>query len=122
MERFDFIALEKLQPLNMVKNSNLSHSISQIWSKLVNMIKYKSEWYDKIMVQVDRFFPSSKLCSHCEYKYDGLTLNIRKWTCPGCGVVHDRDINAAINILNEAIKNNNDICTVGTKEFKLVLL
>ena len=114
MERFDFIALEKLQPLNMVKNSNLSHSISQIWSKLVNMIKYKSEWYDKIMVQVDRFFPSSKLCSHCGCKNDGLTLNIRIWTCPSCGVVHDRDINAAINILNEAIKNNNDICTVGT--------
>jgi len=67
-----------------------------------------------VMIQVDRFFPSSKLCSHCGYKNEDLTLNIRIWTCPSCGVVHDRYINAAINILNEAIKNNNENCTVGT--------
>ncbi|MGZ7135326.1 MAG: RNA-guided endonuclease TnpB family protein [Methanobacterium sp.] len=112
---FDFIALETLQPINMVKNSRLSHSISQIsWSKLVDMIKYKAEWYGKIMVQVDRFFPSSKLCSHCGYKNEGLTLNIRNWTCPDCGSVHDRDVNAALNILKEA----NRICTPGTGGIK----
>jgi putative transposase len=103
VQRFDFIALETLHPKNMAKNPRLSHSISQIaWSKLVNMIKYKAEWHDKIMIQVGRFFPSSKLCNHCKYKYDNLTLNIRQWTCPKCGIIHNRDINASINILNEA--------------------
>ncbi len=116
VQRFDFIALEKLQPKNMIQNSRLSHSISQIsWSKLIGMIKYKVKWYDKIMVQVDKFFPSSKLCSHCGYKYEGLTLSIRRWTCPDCGSVHDRDVNAAINILNEA---KQIFCTVGTTEIK----
>jgi len=75
------------------------------------MIKYKAEWYNKKVVQVDRFFPSSKLCNVCGYKNEDLTLNIRKWACPKCGCIHDRDINAAINILNEATQN---ICTVGT--------
>jgi putative transposase len=103
VERFDFIGLEKLQPKNMLKNSRLSHSISQIaWSKLVDMIKYKTEWHDKIMIQVNRFFPSSKLCNHCGCKYEALTLNHRIWTCPKCSSIHDRDINAAVNILNEA--------------------
>ncbi|MGZ7068389.1 MAG: RNA-guided endonuclease TnpB family protein [Methanobacterium sp.] len=115
VERFDLIGLEKLQPINMVKNSRLSHSISQIsWSKLVDMIKYKAEWYDKIMIQVDRFFPSSKLCSHCGYRNEDLTLNIRGWACPDCGTIHDRDVNAALNILKEA----NRICTPGTGGIK----
>ena len=111
IRNFDLIALETLKPLIMVKNSRISHSISQIsWSKLVDMIKYKAGWYDKVMIQVGRFFPSSKLCNVCGYKNEDLSLNIRNWTCPCCGVVHDRDINAAINILNEATQN---ICTVG---------
>ena len=115
VQNFDFIGLEKLQPANMIKNPRLSHSISQIsWSKLVDMIKYKAEWYDKIMIQVNRFFPSSQLCNNCGHKYNSLTLNIRRWTCPNCKSVHDRDTNAAINILNEA----NRIHTVGTTEIK----
>lgn len=62
IKRFDFIALETLQPQNMVKNKKLSHSIGQIsWSKLVDMIKYKAEWHEKIMIQVNRLFPSCKL-------------------------------------------------------------
>jgi putative transposase len=116
MQRFDFIAIETLQPVNMVKNKKLSHTISQIsWSKLVDMIKYKAEWYDKITIQVDRFFPSSQLCNHCNYKNKGLKLSHRAWTCPKCGSVHDRDINAAINILNKA---KQIFCTVGTTEIK----
>ena len=110
---FDLIGLEKLQPKNMIRNRRLSHSISQIaWTRLVDMIKYKSEWYDKIFIQVDRFFPSSKLCSCCGWKYEDLTLAIRKWTCSECGTQHDRDINASINILNEAIRINKE-CTIG---------
>jgi putative transposase len=89
VERFDFIGLEKLQPANMIKNPRLSHSISQIsWSKLVDMIKYKAEWHDKIIIQVSKFFPSSKLCNHCGEKYEGLKLNHRIWTCPKCSSIH----------------------------------
>jgi putative transposase len=76
------------------------------------MVKYKSEWYEKIVIQVDCFFPSSKLCSTCGWKHEELTLAIRKWTCPECKTTHDRDVNASINILNEAIRLNNK-CTAG---------
>lgn len=80
VERFDFIGMEKLQPKNMIKNKRLSHSISQIsWSKIVDMIKYKADWYDKLVIQVDRFFPSSKLFNNCGYKHEDLTLDIRRW-------------------------------------------
>ena len=109
VKRFDLIGLETLSVKNMIKNKRLSHSISQIsWSKLVDMIKYKSEWYNKTMVQISKGFPSSKLCNSCGYKKEDLTLAIRKWTCPECGMKHDRDINASINILNEAIRIHNN--------------
>jgi putative transposase len=111
---YDLIGLEKLQPKNMIKNRKLSHSISQIaWTRLIDMIQYKASWYEKIFIQVDRFFPSSKLCSYCGYKKEDLTLAIRQWICPECKTHHDRDVNASINILNESIRLNNE-CTVGT--------
>ena len=109
VKRFDFIGLETLSVKNMIKNKRLSHSISQIsWSKLVDMIKYKSEWHNKTMVQISKGFPSSKLCNSCGFKKEDLTLATRQWTCPECGTKHDRDINASINILNEAIRINNN--------------
>ena len=112
VQSYDLVGLEKLQPKNMIKNRKLSHSIGLIaWTRLIDMIKYKCGWYDKIFVQVGRFFPSSKLCSHCGYKKDDLTLKVREWVCPECKTHHDRDINASINILNEALKI---IITVGT--------
>ncbi|MCC7554023.1 MAG: transposase [Methanobacteriaceae archaeon] len=76
------------------------------------MIKYKAQWYDKKSIQISKVFPSSKLCSECGYKKEDLTLTIREWTCPECRAKHDRDINASINILNEAIRMNNE-CTTG---------
>ena len=113
IKSFDLIGLEKLSVKNMIKNPRLSHSISQIaWSKLVEMIKYKAKWHGKKCIQVSKVFPSSKLCNKCGYKKEDLTLSIRKWTCPKCGTKHDRDINASINILNEAIRINNE-CTAG---------
>jgi putative transposase len=116
VQRFDFIGLEKLQTKNMVKNKNLSHSISQIsWSKFVDMIKYKAEWHNKVVVQVDRVFPSSKLCNNCDYKKEDLKLSHRIWKCPNSGTIHDHDTNAAINILKEAKKQ---FCTVGATEIK----
>jgi len=113
IKSFDLIGLEKLSVKNMIKNKRLSHSISQIsWSRLVDMIKYKALWYDKKCIQISKVFPSSKLCNKCRYKKEDLTLAIREWICPECGAKHDRDINASINILNEAIRINNE-CTAG---------
>lgn len=79
------------------------------------MIKYKAEWHDKIIFQVGRFFSSSKLCNQCGENYESLKLNHKIWTYPKCGSIHDRDINAAINILKEAKKQ---FCTLGTTEIK----
>ncbi|WP_282956056.1 RNA-guided endonuclease TnpB family protein [Methanobrevibacter arboriphilus] len=113
IKSFDLIGLENLGVKSMIKNPRLSHSISQIsWSRLIDMIKYKASWYDKKCIQISKAFPSSKLCNKCGYKKEDLTLAIREWTCPECKTKHDRDINASINILNEAIRINNE-CTTG---------
>jgi transposase, IS605 OrfB family, central region len=79
--------------------SNLAKSISDSsWSKFLSYLKYKAELYGRTFIQVDRFFPSSKLCHYCGYKKEGLTLHERTWTYPICGTYHDRDINASINL------------------------
>jgi putative transposase len=98
------ICLENLAVKNMIKNHKLAQAISDVsWSKFLDMLKYKSEWNDRQLVQIDRFYPSSKSCSECHYINDNLTLKDREWTCPSCGTKHDRDINAAKNILIQGI-------------------
>lgn len=77
-------------------------------SGLVNKLSYKAEWYGRTLVQVDRFYPSSKLCHACGHKYKGLRLAEREWTCGCCGIPHDRDVNAALNILDEALRLNRE--------------
>lgn len=74
------------------------------WSGLVDKLAYKAQWYGRTFVQVDRFYPSSRLCNSCGHKYDGLLLSEREWVCESCGVLHDRDVNAALNILGEALR------------------
>ena len=74
------------------------------WSSLVDKITYKAQWCGRTFVQVDRFYPSSRLCHSCGHKYDGLLLSEREWVCESCGVSHDRDVNAALNILGEALR------------------
>lgn len=74
------------------------------WSGFVDKLSYKAEWYGRTLVQVDRFYPSSKLCHACGHKYAGLRLSEREWTCECCGTTHDRDVNAALNILDEALR------------------
>ena len=92
------IVVEDLNIKGLLK-SNLAKSISDSsWSKFLDYLKYKTEWYERTFIQVDRFFPSSKLCHCCGYKKDDLVLSNRYWTCPICGTHHDRDINASLNL------------------------
>lgn len=96
------VFLEDLNVKEMQKNRYLSKSIADCsWSKLINMLQYKGNWYGCKIHQINRWYPSSKTCSKCNYTRDSLPLNIREWECPICHTYHDRDINAAINILKE---------------------
>lgn len=102
------ICLEDLQVKNMVKNHNLAKSIQDCsWSRFVAMLEYKADRYGRTIIKIDKWYPSSKTCSTCGYKVDEMPLNVREWTCPKCGIKHDRDINASINILQEGIKSMN---------------
>jgi putative transposase len=98
------ICVESLAVKNMVKNHCLAKGISDVgWSEFVRQLQYKATWYGRTVVKIDRFFPSSKTCSACKHVLDCLTLDIREWVCPACSVVHDRDTNAAVNILAEGL-------------------
>lgn len=101
------IAVEDLAVKNMIKNRKLALSISDAsWGELVRQLEYKCDWYGRTLVKIDRWFPSSKRCGNCGHIVEKLPLNIREWDCPNCGVHHDRDINAAQNILaaGQAVK------------------
>ena len=94
------IAVEDLAVKNMVKNRKLALSISDAsWGELVRQLEYKCDWYGRTLIEIDRWFPSSKRCGHCGHVVEKLPLNIREWSCPKCGTNHDRDVNAANNIL-----------------------
>ncbi len=95
------VVIEDLAVRNLVKNRRLSRAISDAaWRELRTMLEYKCAWHRRDLVVVDRFFPSSRLCSTpgCEYVHASLPLRVREWTCPGCGAAHDRDVNAALNL------------------------
>ena len=97
------IAVEDLGVKNMQRNHILARSISHAsWGELLWQLKYKQEWLGGKLVTIDRFFPSSKTCSECHFILDKLPLSVRKWECPRCNTHHDRDINAAKMILQQA--------------------
>ena len=122
IEENQFIGLETLAVRNMVRKvkpkkspdgrymrngQNRKRTLNRLihrasWSGFVSKLVYKAEWYGRTLVRVDRFYPSSKLCHKCGWKYSELTLSEREWTCRNCGTRHDRDVNAAKNILTEA--------------------
>jgi putative transposase len=94
------IVIEDLAVRNMVKNRPLARAISDAsWSEFRSMLAYKANWYGRTVIVVDRWYPSSKTCSRCGHLLDVLPLGLREWACLGCGEVHDRDVNAARNIL-----------------------
>src|SRR2546426_4932660 len=94
------VCVESLPVKNMVTNHCLAKAISDVgWSELVRQLEYKASWYRRTLIKIDKWYPSSKRCFDCGHILDSLTLDVREWTCPECGVHHDRDINAARNIL-----------------------
>jgi putative transposase len=106
VRNFDLIVLEDLNVSGMLKNHKLAKSISDAsWSTFVSMLEYKCNWYGKMLLKINRFYPSSKTCSNCGHKEDKMHLSIREWTCPSCDSKHDRDLNASINILKEGWRN-----------------
>ena len=94
------ICVESLTVKNMVQNHCLAKSISDVgWGELVRQLEYKAAWYGRTLIKIDKWYPSSKRCFDCGHVLGSLPLDIRQWTCPECGVFHDRDINAANNVL-----------------------
>jgi len=124
VDNYDSIYVEDLSSKNMLQNRKLSRAIHEVaWTTLTGMISYKSNWAGRTYHRISRWYLSSKTCSSCDYKLEKLDLGTREWTCPNCGVVHDRDVNAAKNILRvgqidcygEAIKSQ----AIGDLEIKI---
>ncbi len=104
VKNHDIISVEDLSVKNMMKNHKLAQSLSDVsLGMFYIMLEYKSKWNDKSFVKIDRFFPSSKTCSNCGWIYQDLNLSIREWNCSSCNEHHDRDLNAAKNILKQGL-------------------
>jgi len=109
--RFHTIGIEDLNVRGMVKNSHLSRSVSDMgFFEFRRQLDYKAARRGGVVVVADRWYPSSKTCSDCGHKLETLPLAVREWTCPACGLTHDRDLNAAINLKNMAVSSTVSAC------------
>ena len=105
IKNHDIICIEDLNSKGMLRNHKLAKSISDVsWSSFVTKLQYKSDWYGREIIKVDKWFPSSQICSECGHNDGKKMLEIRDWTCSVCHAHHDRDINASINILTEGLR------------------
>jgi len=119
VKNHDLICIEDLDVIAMLKDKNLSKHVCDVsFGKLKELLEYKAEWYGKVLVKVDRYFPSSQLCSSCGFQNKAVKdIAIRHWECPECQSKHDRDYNASLNIIKEGRKNYSlTQTTVGTTE------
>ena len=104
VKNHDIICMESLNVKGMMHNHKLAKHIADAgWGRFSNFVQYKSEWYGKTKVDIDRFFPSSQICSDCGYRNRSLKLSDREWVCPECGCAHDRDVNASNNIKTQGL-------------------
>ena len=104
VKKYDVIIIEDLKAKNLQKNHHLAKAVANAsWYKFRTMLEYKCDWYGKQLIVVKPNY-TSQICSTCGYHSGKKPLEIREWTCPKCGTHHDRDINAAVNILNRGLK------------------
>ncbi len=109
--RFHTIGIEDLNVQGMVKNRHLARAVSDMgFFEFRRQLQYKAAQRGGCVVVADRWFPSSKTCSHCGHKLETLPLSVREWTCPACDTTHDRDVNAAINLRNLAVSSTASVC------------
>ena len=109
--RFHTIVIEDLNVKGMLKNHCLARAIADMgFYEFRRQLTYKAQWCGGSVVLADRWYPSSKLCSHCGYKLETLKLGQREWVCPACNINHDRDVNAAINLKNLTVSSTVAAC------------
>lgn len=105
IKNHDVICIEDLSSQNLMKNHHIARAIGDVsWYEFVRKLHYKADWYGKQIVTINRWFPSSQICSSCGENSGKKPISIREWTCKNCGVHHDRDINASVNILKEGLR------------------
>ena len=115
IREFEVICIEDLNVKALSRGRNARSIHDAAFGEIRRQLTYKSEWHEKILVAVDRWYPSSKICSNCQHRLDELRLDVREWMCPKCGTCHDRDINAARNLLAEGLRqlaggDHRDLC------------